>query len=62
MSKFSTALKAKVITYFKQRHGFELSAEQADVYLDSYAQLYMSMSEGFGTGGSSRFSGGGGRP
>lgn len=51
MSKFSKTLKNKAIAYFEQRHGLELSDEQVEAYLNSYAQLYMNISEGSGRNG-----------
>jgi hypothetical protein len=42
--KFSQKLRAKLIAYFLERHGVEISEEQADEYLDSMADLYCVLS------------------
>ncbi len=40
MSKFSPQLKTKIIQYFQKR-GIEISDEQAEKYLESWARLIL---------------------
>lgn len=37
---YSEKLKARIITYFKQKYGLDINEEQASQYLDSLAMLY----------------------
>lgn len=39
--KFSQKLREKLKVYLLERHGVEISEEQADEYLDSMADLYL---------------------
>ncbi len=41
MNNFSQKLKDRLIDYFKQYYGLEISQEQADEYLNSLADLYL---------------------
>jgi hypothetical protein len=42
--RFSQKLREKLKAYFLERHGVEISGEQADEYLDSMADLYCALS------------------
>ena len=39
MYKFSRQLKNRLIDYFKNNYGIEITLEQAEIYLDSLADL-----------------------
>lgn len=43
---FSSSLRNRAITYFKQRYGFVLSEEEVERYLESFAHLYKNLSVG----------------
>lgn len=45
MKKFSQKLKNRLIDYFKQTYGLEITSDQAEIYLDSLADFYFAISE-----------------
>lgn len=46
MHKFSELLEQRVISYFKQKHGLEISPATAQEYLRSFAELFMAFCGG----------------
>lgn len=45
MEKFSQQLKNRLIDYFKDNYGLEITSDQAEIYLDSLADFYFAVSE-----------------
>ena len=43
MQKFSQILIDRMIRHFREKHGVELTPEEAQQYLDSFADLYLCM-------------------
>ncbi len=44
MSKFSPELKERLIRYFAQKYEIKITAEQAEEYLNSFAELLLALS------------------
>lgn len=43
MTRFSQQLKNRLTDYFKQKYAFDITPEQADEYLDSLADLALTV-------------------
>ena len=45
MNTYSQQLKKRLIDYFKNNNGIEITSEQAEIYLDSLADFYIIVSK-----------------
>ena len=45
MYKFSQQIRKRLIDYFKNNYGIEITSKQAEIYLDSLADFYFVVSE-----------------
>ena len=45
MSTFNQKLKKRLIDYFKNNYGIEITSKQAEIYLDSLADFYIIVSK-----------------